>query len=137
MTELWRHMIFEVTSKRDEVINPSKMLEWSKTLQAHLGAVQKLRNGQRGEGVADFVVYRCVYFGGRHSYVTADTQCENSKNPISFRCAVLFSSNYSLVATTLIVALLTCSLLFYLSILFAFMISSVCLHVFKYVLTHM
>ena len=50
MTELWRHMIFEVTSKRDEVIHPSKMLEWSKTLHAHLGAVQKLRNGQREEG---------------------------------------------------------------------------------------
>ena len=64
MTELWRHMIFEVTSKRDEVINPSTMLEWSKTLQAHLGAVQKLRNGQRGERVNDFVTYRYAYFEG-------------------------------------------------------------------------
>ena len=27
-----------------------------------LGAIQKLRNGQKGEGVDDFVTYRYVYF---------------------------------------------------------------------------
>ena len=30
-----------------------------------LGTVQKLRNGQRGEGVDDFVTYRYVYLRGR------------------------------------------------------------------------
>ena len=29
-----------------------------------LGAIQKLRNGQRGEGVDDFVTYCYVYFEG-------------------------------------------------------------------------
>ena len=29
-----------------------------------IGAVQKLRNGQRGEGVDDFVTYRYAYFRG-------------------------------------------------------------------------
>ena len=29
-----------------------------------LGAIQKLRNGQKGEGVDDFVTYRYVYFEG-------------------------------------------------------------------------
>ena len=29
-----------------------------------LGAIQKLRNGQRGEGVHDFVTNRYVYFEG-------------------------------------------------------------------------
>ena len=29
-----------------------------------LGAVQKLRNSQRGEGVNDFVTYRSIYFEG-------------------------------------------------------------------------
>ena len=31
----------------------------------HYGAVKKLRNGQRGEGVDDFVTYRYVYLRGR------------------------------------------------------------------------
>ena len=49
-----------------------------------LGAVQKLRNVQRGEGVDDFVTYRHVYFEGEggilwNSYVTADTEFDNSK----------------------------------------------------------
>ena len=62
-------------------------------MDAKYGVVQKLRNSQRGEGVADFVTYRYVYFEGGilwHSYVMADTQYENSKSPISFCCAVLF-----------------------------------------------
>ena len=52
-----------------------------------LGAVQKLRNGQRVEGVDDFVTYRYVYFWGGeggilwNSYVTVDTKFENSKYP--------------------------------------------------------
>ena len=33
-------------------------------LQTMIGAVQKLRNGQRGEGVDDFVTYRYVYVEG-------------------------------------------------------------------------
>ena len=32
------------------------------------GAVQKLCNGQRGEGVDDFVTYRYVYFWGNDIY---------------------------------------------------------------------
>ena len=31
-------------------------------ISCYLGAVQKLRNGQRGEGVDDFVTYCYVYF---------------------------------------------------------------------------
>ena len=51
------------------------------------GAIQKLLNGQRGEGVDDFVTYRYVYFEGEggilwNSYVTADSEFENSKSPI-------------------------------------------------------
>ena len=33
--------------------------------RARFGAIQKLRNGQRGEGVDDFVIYRYVYFEGK------------------------------------------------------------------------
>ena len=33
-------------------------------IQVYLGAVQKLRNVQRGEGVDDFVTYCYVYFEG-------------------------------------------------------------------------
>ena len=48
-----------------------------------IGAIQKLRNVQRGEGVDDFVTYSYVYFEGEgrvicdNSYVTADNQFEN------------------------------------------------------------
>ena len=103
-----------------------------------LGAVQTLRNVQRGEGVTDFVTYRYVYFEGGggilwHSYVTADTQFENSKRPISFRCAVLFSLSYSLVAKTLTVALHMSSVFFHLSISLYFLaMSSVCVHMLLY-----
>ena len=53
-----------------------------------LGAIQKLRNGQRGEEVDDFVRYRYVYFEGerrvilRKCYVTANRKFENYKSPI-------------------------------------------------------
>ena len=62
-----------------------------------------------GEGVADFVTYCYVDFEGqggtlRHSYVTADTQIEISKSPISFCCAVRFLSTYTIAQKTLIVA---------------------------------
>ena len=33
------------------------------------GAIQKLRNGQRGEGVDDFVTYRYVNFEGEGGYL--------------------------------------------------------------------
>ena len=37
----------------------------------HLGAIQKLHNGKRGEGVDDFVTYRYVYIErGRVFYET-------------------------------------------------------------------
>ena len=50
------------------------------------GAVQKLRNGQRGEGNDDFVTYRYVYLWGEggilwNNYVTVDTKFKNSKYP--------------------------------------------------------
>ena len=53
--------------------------------ESKLGAIQKLRNGQKEEGVNDFVTYRYVYFEGkgdilRNNYVTVDTKFENLKN---------------------------------------------------------
>ena len=46
------------------------------------GAIQKLRNIQRGEVVNNFVTYRYVYFEGEGgilqiNYVTADIKFEN------------------------------------------------------------
>ena len=38
-----------------------------------LGAVQKLRSGQRGEGVDDFVAYRYIYLRGRGGTQRAQT----------------------------------------------------------------
>ena len=48
------------------------------------GAIQKLRNSQRGEGVDDFVTYRYVYFeeeGGilQHSYVMASVKLRTQR----------------------------------------------------------
>ena len=47
-------------------------------------AVQKLHNGQRGEGVDGFVTYGCVYFEGegeisQHSYVTASAKLRTQR----------------------------------------------------------
>ena len=61
------------------------------------GAVQKLRNGQRGEGVTDIVTYRYVYFWGEggilwNSYATVDTKFENLKFPSNTFSAFLKAS---------------------------------------------